>query len=152
MSADVRPAAPADLDRCAALLQAARREVDGKRGAAQLVGPWATQALDGATVSRWAGAPGRALLAGLLDEEVCGVAAARAVGVTGHIECCYVDPPGRGNGLGAALLGALTSWCATQGCTEIDGAALPGDRLTKQLYESGGFKARLLVMHRPLTA
>jgi hypothetical protein len=30
----------------------------------------------------------------------------------------------------------------------VDGIALPGDRQAKNFYESAGFKARMLTMHR----
>ena len=32
----------------------------------------------------------------------------------------------------------------------VDATALPGDRLTKNFFESNGFTARLLIMHRRL--
>ena len=37
-----------------------------------------------------------------------------------------------------------------RGCRWVDGTALPGDRGAKNFYESAGFKARLLTMHRDL--
>jgi hypothetical protein len=48
------------------------------------------------------------------------------------------------------MVGSLVDWFAAHGCTDVDAVALPGDRSSKQLLESSGFKARLLVLHRSL--
>jgi hypothetical protein len=48
------------------------------------------------------------------------------------------------------LMEAAVSWCAAQGCTEVDALALPGDRATKQRLEAAGFTARLLTLNRRL--
>ena len=52
--------------------------------------------------------------------------------------------------MGRLLLDRSLAWMAEQGCAGVDGTALPGDRGAKSFYESAGFKARLLTMHRPL--
>ncbi len=54
----------------------------------------------------------------------------------------YVAPEARREGLGRQLLDA-----ATRGRSGArDGLALPGDRATKSLFESAGWRARLLTM------
>jgi GNAT superfamily N-acetyltransferase len=53
-------------------------------------------------------------------------------------------------GLGRLLLDTALVWFRAEGCTGVDGSALPGDRDAKQFFESAGFKARLLVMHLSL--
>jgi hypothetical protein len=68
----------------------------------------------------------------------------------GRIECCYVEVGAREVGVGEALVNELLAWFSAEGCTDVDALALPGDRRTKQLYETSGFKARLLTLHRPL--
>jgi GNAT superfamily N-acetyltransferase len=73
-----------------------------------------------------------------------------APGRMGVVDCCYVEPAARGVGVGGALASALVAWLAERGCAGVDVLALPGDRETKQLFESEGFSARLLVLHRPL--
>jgi GNAT superfamily N-acetyltransferase len=66
------------------------------------------------------------------------------------LDACYVEPGARGVGLGRLLLDTTASWLAARGCRGVDGVALPGDREAKNFYESAGFKARLLTMHREL--
>ena len=53
-------------------------------------------------------------------------------------------------GLGRLLLDAVGGLAGGRGCRGVDGTALPGDREAKNFYESAGFKARLLTMHRAL--
>lgn len=152
----VRPATPGDLDRCAELLAAARDGTAAGRGGALLrthgadaTVPPADEAA-GTAVARWSADPRSVLMAGLFEEAVVGVAAGTAHGPVGVVECCYVEPPARGVGVGTALAEGLVAWFTEQGCTGIDAWALPGDRATKQLLEGAGFSARLLVLHRRL--
>jgi len=58
------------------------------------------------------------------------------------LETIFVHPEARQLGVGAALLReALTRF----GGDHLDALSLPGDRLTKNLFERGGLKARLIV-------
>jgi GNAT superfamily N-acetyltransferase len=57
----------------------------------------------------------------------------------------YVSPMARDLGAGATLIDELRAYARSQGCTRIDAYALPGDRLTKNLFERAGMKARLLI-------
>ena len=68
----------------------------------------------------------------------------------GSIECCYVEPDARGVGVGSSLMEAAVAWAGSQGCTDLDALALPGDRQTKQRLEAAGFTARLLTLSRRL--
>lgn len=54
----------------------------------------------------------------------------------------YVDPERRREGVARALVSAMLA----EPDAPSDGYALPGDRATKSLYESLGWKARLLTM------
>jgi GNAT superfamily N-acetyltransferase len=99
--------------------------------------------------------PDSLVVVGTLEAVVTGFALAHLEDRGGHGRCgvldaCYVEPPARGIGVGHLLLEAVLSWMGERGCTAVDGAALPGDRQAKNFYESAGFKARLLTMHRPL--
>jgi GNAT superfamily N-acetyltransferase len=142
----VRRATADDLDECAALLARASDELAGKRGGAQLLAGRSTD-----VASWWDAGPGRALLVGEFEGVPVGLAAGRVDerGV-GTVDWCYVRPEARRVGVGGALLGALLEWFREVGCSQVDAEALPGDRETKQLYESAGFTARLLILHRPL--
>ena len=58
------------------------------------------------------------------------------------LESVFVTAQARQLGIGAAL---LREAIARYGATQLDALSLPGDRLTKNLYERGGLKARLIV-------
>ena len=45
---------------------------------------------------------------------------------------------------------AMVVWCRERGCIGIDGLALPGNRETKNFFETFGLVARAIVVHRPL--
>jgi GNAT superfamily N-acetyltransferase len=66
------------------------------------------------------------------------------------VEDLLVDPDARGVGIGEALMEAVLAWATDQGCIGVDAMALPGDRETKNFFESFGLKARALVVHRDL--
>jgi GNAT superfamily N-acetyltransferase len=144
-----RPATDADLARCKELLEAARTEAESQRGGTRLL---EESSAGGSALAGWVGAtaPDRRLLVGEFGGTVVGTAAGRIDGQRGHVVWCYVEEGARGVGVGAALVDALTRWFTEAGCTDMEAMALPGDRSTKQLYETSGLKARLLVMHRSL--
>ena len=58
------------------------------------------------------------------------------------IQVLYVTPALRRRGVGSSLVRSLL----TSDDPPVDAYALPGDRATKSLYESMGWKARLLTM------
>ena len=62
----------------------------------------------------------------------------------------YVEPEARGVGVGEMLLDAVVAWATERGCIGIDSLALPGNRETKNFFESFGLVARAIVVHRPL--
>ena len=53
-------------------------------------------------------------------------------------------------GIGEAIMNDLVDWLSNEGCIGVDAWALPGDRDTKNFFESFGLKARLLTVHKPL--
>ena len=86
---------------------------------------------------------------------MAGAALCRAVAVgpdrRGVLDLCFVEAGAREVGLGHLLVEhGDRHGSGTAGCTGVDGTAHPGDRAAKNFFESAGFKARLLVMHRPL--
>jgi len=68
----------------------------------------------------------------------------------GAIDELYVLAEARRCGVGRVVAASLLDWCRSLGCTGVDASALPGSRAVKSFFESEGFTARLLVMHRPL--
>ncbi len=66
----------------------------------------------------------------------------------GVIETLAVDPEAREAGIGAAMMNLLLERLRVAGCFGVDSRALPGDRQTKNFFESFGLKARLLIVHQ----
>ena len=95
------------------------------------------------------------VLVGTIDDEVVGFATTEldtlADGSTlGVITSVFALPEARAVGIGEAMLDAVIAWCEARGCVGIDAHALPGNRDTKNFFETFGFTARLLVVHRKL--
>jgi GNAT superfamily N-acetyltransferase len=92
---------------------------------------------------------------GTLDDTVVGYGLVRAERLSdgsllGVVDDIYVDPGARAVGIGEALMNHLLEWCRAQGCFGVDSLALPGDRHTKNFFESFGLVARAIIVHRPL--
>lgn len=68
----------------------------------------------------------------------------------GRVADLYVAPGAREVSVGEALIGEVLQWCVERGCVGVDSLALPGNRATKNFFETFGFTARLLVLHRKL--
>jgi GNAT superfamily N-acetyltransferase len=101
-------------------------------------------------------APDQEVAVGLLDDIPVGYGAVRLElladgGRLGVVDDIFVDPGGRSVGVGEALMDHLIEWCRERGCFGIDSLALPGDRATKNFFESFGLVARAIVVHRPLS-
>lgn len=152
-----RPAGEGDLALCMAMLERALTDVRSQRGGATLAGATTPEQL----LDRWRAGGGATegaatLHVGEFNHVVVGLAAATAAprpgmtGLSGRIECCYVDEGARGVGVGSALLASMVQWCRTLGCLDVDALALPGDRASKQRLEAAGFTARLLTLSRRL--
>ena len=145
MEIAVRPATPADDARLAALAaEAIAEQVDGRGGSV-----WSRrEAL---------AAPGddAIRLIGTIDDAVVGYAVVGTDTLAGGdllgiVTEIYVEPEARGVAVGEALLDEVIAWCTDRGCTGIDAHALPGNRETKNFFETFGFTARLLVVHKKL--
>ena len=66
------------------------------------------------------------------------------------IHILYVLKDARGVGAGEAIMAALSEWSQAKGCNGIDAVALPGDRSTKNFFESHGMSARALTLFKQL--
>jgi ribosomal protein S18 acetylase RimI-like enzyme len=66
------------------------------------------------------------------------------------IDDIYVHPEARSVSVGEAMVNLIVPWSTKRGCRGIDGLALPGNRDTKNFFETFGFKARAIIVHRPI--
>ena len=81
---------------------------------------------------------------------VAGVELLRTGEVLGTVSELWVEPEAREVGVGEALIADVIEWCKERNCVGIDSMALPGNRATKNFFETFGFKARLLTVHHSL--
>ncbi len=98
--------------------------------------------------------PDQLVLVGLIDDVPVGYAVVRTEAlrdgsVLGIISDLFVEPRAREVGVGEELIERALAWCRERGCAGVDGLALPGNRETKNFFESFGFTARAIVVHRP---
>ncbi len=98
--------------------------------------------------------PGRIVVLGCLDDVPVGLSYAELTEMGEErvvsLEVIFVEPAARRVGMADAMLECLLGETSGWGATALDAPALPGDRATKSLFESHGFRARLLVMRRDL--
>lgn len=71
-------------------------------------------------------------------------------GLLARVDDLAVDAEIRGSGIGEAMMNLVMDTAREHGCFGIDSRALPGDRHTKNFFESFGLKARMLVVHKSL--
>jgi len=64
----------------------------------------------------------------------------------------FVEPEARDVGVGAVLMRALIDWATGEGCDGIGSTVLPGDRASKNFFESFGLVARAIAVHKDLRA
>jgi GNAT superfamily N-acetyltransferase len=144
-----------DLPRLAELCRTALSQISEGRGGALLVEHHGRSEPLEEALARTLEDRDRTAWVGTIDDQIVGYAIGRTETLAGGtelgaVEELFVEPRGRGVGVGEALMAALLAWFADRGCAGVDTVALPGDRLSKNFFESGGFKARLIVMHRAL--
>ena len=151
-----RPASSDDLPRIADLARAAIAELRSTKGGEVWARREARQEpIDDSLAADLAN--GDALvLTGVIDDAVIGYAVAVIEKLTdgrdlARLTDVYVEPEARGVGVGEALLDAIVEWASARHCVGIDSLALPGNRETKNFFESFGLVARAIVVHRPLS-
>ena len=146
-----------DLDDLVNLAQAAIEEKRTQKGG----GVWSRRERRGdpldISLRAAIGAPDQEVAVGLIDDTVVGYAAVRIElladgGQLGVIDDLFVDPGCRAVGVGEMLMNHLIDWCRQRGCFGVDSLALPGDRHTKNFFESFGLVARAIVVHKSLEA
>ncbi|MDA8341702.1 MAG: GNAT family N-acetyltransferase [Actinomycetota bacterium] len=150
----VRRAGPADAQRFIELTWAFFQGLLHHRGGELLLPP--TEAIfELDRFSELIADPDRLVLMGTIDDAPVATALAHVEAFTDGREIAsfdgiYVEDQGRSVGLGHLLAEAVEAWARARGCIGIDGRALPGDRGAKSFFESNGYKARYIMMHREL--
>ncbi len=150
-----RLAGPDDLARLAALADEAVAEQAEERGGAVWAARESRPRPTGSSLAEALADPEQLVVAGTIDGVVVGYGVARTEclrtgEVLGVVSDLYVEPEARQVGVGEAMIDGLVAWCTTQGCCGVDALALPGNRATKNFFETFGFTARAIVVHRSL--
>ena len=150
-----RPATSSDAGILVQLFERARQVISQVRGGLAYL-----EAAEGTDLGSFASRlpslladTSRGIWVGTIDGEVVGFAAAHIEGSDhgpsrGVIDAIYVEPEARGVSVGERLLDSAATWFCQFECQSIDVWALPGDSATKALFESAGYKTRMLIMRR----
>ena len=131
-----------DAGALADLERTARAALVDQRGGPQLlaeqpaVGDWT------ALASR----DDREVLVGTIDDVVVAYLELVVGGSTAIVRQVYVEPEARELGFGDDLLAMATAVARARGCAALEATALPGDRMTKNLYERAGITTRKLTV------
>jgi GNAT superfamily N-acetyltransferase len=150
-----RPASSDDLPRIADLARGAITEMRAVKGGEVWARREARQEPIDASLAADLANRDAVVLAGTLDDVVVGYAVAVIERLAdgsdlARLTDVYVEPEGRGVGVGELLLDEIVRWATDRRCVGIDSLALPGDRETKNFFESFGLVARAIVVHRAL--
>jgi GNAT superfamily N-acetyltransferase len=142
-----------DVDALAALCREAAEEIRVQRGGLLWIAEHARVEPVERSLAADVGDVERLVGVGTVDGTVVGYASVRDQrlrngGHLGMIDELFVHPEARGVGVGEALMGLIEPWCAERGLVGIDAVALPGNRHTKNFFESFGLVARAIVVHR----
>ena len=151
-----RLAIPHDLARLSELAEAAVAELRAGRGGEVWARHDARQPPFEPALRAQIDDPGHTVLVGTVDDLVMGYGVATTEvladgGRLGMVTDLYTDVGVRELGIGEAMMDELVAWCRDQGCFGVDSLALPGDRHTKNFFESFGLVARAIVVHRSLS-
>ncbi len=101
--------------------------------------------------------PDQHMVVGCIDDTVVGYGNVRVQALADGrplavITELFVTEEARAVGVGEGMMDLLLEWCRARGCVGIDAVALPGDRHTKNFFETFGLTARAIVVHRNLDA
>ena len=138
----VRKAQSIDASAVSALEQQCVWESQSFRGSAELL---ADAQFIGNDFDKVLGITGRVVLVVESSGDLCGFADMEISDSVAMVRRVYISEAARELGAGATLIDELRIHAQASGCTRIDAYALPGDRLTKNLFERAGMKARLLI-------
>jgi ribosomal protein S18 acetylase RimI-like enzyme len=149
-----RPATAADLPRLVELHRLALVEIGPARGG-ELFSAREARHDPAGELAAAVTDPDQMVVIGEIDGWVAGYASAHLEALRdgshlGVIDDLFVEGEAREVGVGEAMTNVVVGWCEERGCRGIDASVLPGDRATKNFFESFGFTARAITVHRPL--
>lgn len=155
MDVEARPAHPADLETVAELADLAVAELTPLRGGDVWRRDSGRSVPSTSSIATDVDDEATHVVVGTIDEVPVGYgvvhAAALRDGTTiGRVTDLFTLDGARGVGVGEAMMNALIAWSTERGCFGVDSIALPGDRHTKNFFESFGLVARAIVVHRTL--
>lgn len=109
----------------------------------------------GPTLSAAIDDPESLVLVGTIDEEIVGYARAHLEALRNKetiavITDIFVIEGAREVGVGELMIEALVSWAGEKGCRGLDAIVLPGNRQTKNFFETAHFTARAIIVHHSL--
>ena len=140
----VRSVRPGDVESIAALRMLAGAEAASKRGGPELIADLGEVNADPSKDAD--------LLVATIDDQPIGFAEISWESSRATLAGLFTHPEARGVGVGHALLAVAVERAVERGCTGIDSYALPGDRDTKNFFESHAMKSRVLVVRLDLSA
>lgn len=153
MEVAARPATAEDLPAVAALASAAIEELTPHRGGEVWRRQQARPVPPDASLQADLRAPDAHVVVGTIDGTPVGYGVVRVETLRdgsrlGVVSDLFTDEGARGVSVGEHVMGALVAWAQAQRCFGIDSLALPGDRETKNFFETFGLVARAIVVHR----
>jgi GNAT superfamily N-acetyltransferase len=152
-----RPAVAGDVERLSELVRVGQAELTPTRGGEF----WSRHEARDVDADAWLAAaieaPDEIVVVGTIDDYPCGYGVARLAPLRGEVAMAevtdlFVEPPFRDVGVGEAMMDLLVAWATDKGCIGIDSIALPGNRATKNFFETFGLTARAILVHRSLPA
>ena len=155
MEISARPATADDLPALETLATEALEELTPHRGGDVWRRQLARPVPPGDSLRADLDDPDAFVVAGTLDDAIIGYGVLRVEHLRdgsrlGVISDLFTLEGARGVSVGEEVMGALIAWADEQGCFGVDSVALPGDRHTKNFFESFGLVARAIVVHRSL--
>ena len=152
-----RPATEEDLPRLADLARLAIDELHPMKGGDVWADRDARREPLDESLKHALADPDTRVLCGTIDDAVIGYAVVRIEplpdgGRLGVLSDIFVEVDAREVGVGEAMIDDVTEWCRAADCIGIDSFALPGNRSTKNFFETFGFTARMIVVHKWLRA
>ncbi len=155
MEVSARAATLADLDILSELATQAVQELTPNRGGDVWRRHQARSLPPAASLADDLAAADRSIAVGMIDDVVVGYGVIRTEELRDEttlavISELYTLPDARAVGVGEAVMDDLLAWARERGCFGVDSIALPGDRHTKNFFESFGLVARAIVVHRRL--